>query len=133
MPHKDPAVAKEYFRQRYLRQYDPVKAKQYYQDNRERLLKRGRKDHLRVTYNMTLEQYDAMVQEQKYCCAICGFPEHRYMKNKKIKPLSIDHEHTTGKIRKLLCNDCNAALGFAKEDPTRLQAMIAYLKEHNGL
>lgn len=47
-------------------------------------------------------------------------------------PLSIDHNHTTGKIRALLCNNCNAAIGFLKEDPLIARAVANYLEEHNG-
>lgn len=44
--------------------------------------------------------------------------------------LSIDHCHTTGKVRGLLCRQCNIALGKFKEDVTILQSAIAYLKKY---
>ena len=43
----------------------------------------------------------------------------------------VDHNHTTKKVRGLLCNNCNAALGFAKENVATLELLIKYIKEHN--
>jgi len=131
MPYKNPEVAKEYFKERHKRTYSPEKSKAYYEANKEKVLKRSRGNHLRRTYNLTEEQYQQMVEDQQNLCAICNQPEHRLMKTKEIKPLSVDHNHTTGKIRKLLCNDCNAAIGFAKEDVKRLKQMINYLETHH--
>jgi hypothetical protein len=131
MPFKNPDVAKEYFKERHKKQYSPEKSKAYYEANKDKILKRSRGNHLRRAYNLTEEQYDEMVKAQNNLCAICNQPEYRIMKTKELKPLSVDHNHTTGKIRKLLCNDCNAAIGFAKEDVQRLKQMIDYLEIHN--
>jgi Recombination endonuclease VII. len=73
-------------------------------------------------YDLTAEQYAARVEEQGGRCAICGdIPTRR---------LHVDHDHTTGAVRALLCSHCNHAIGQAKEDPARLRAMIAYLEHH---
>ena len=76
---------------------------------------------------MTSQQYLEKLITQNNCCAICNKPEHRLLKTGDIKPLSVDHNHTTGEVRGLLCNDCNSLLGFAKENVEILQSAINYL------
>lgn len=133
MPHKDKEKHKAYCRERYhkLMQENPESNKEYYKKHREKLIAKSRTNHLRISYNLSLQDYDNLVLAQNNLCAICNLPEHRYMKTGKLKPLSVDHNHTTGKVRQLLCNDCNAALGFAKENPELLHKMASYLEKHN--
>jgi len=69
-------------------------------------------------YGITKEQYDELLMFQKKRCAIC----HRDRK------LVIDHDHATGKVRGLLCNDCNATLGFAQDKIEVLANAIDYLE-----
>jgi len=45
-----------------------------------------------------------------------------------LRPLVVDHDHSTGRVRKLLCNACNLAIGMVQEDPARLRALAAYLE-----
>lgn len=59
---------------------------------------------------------------QHGCCAICG----KHQANLKCT-LCVDHNHTTGKVRGLLCNSCNAILGMAHDDIQILQKAIEYL------
>ena len=59
---------------------------------------------------------------QDGCCAICGIPEKELKRR-----LAIDHCHTKGHIRGLLCTRCNFVLGFAKDNPYILQSAIDYL------
>lgn len=75
-------------------------------------------------YGLTPEEYEAMLSRQEYKCSICGTAPDRLM--------SVDHDHSTGQIRSLLCNNCNAALGMVKEDKKVLQNMIEYLEKYNG-
>ena len=130
MPHKDKKIAQEYFAKRHRKNYDPAKAREQYLKNREQILKNSRKTHLKRTYGLSIAQYQEMVENQHNRCFVCNQYETRLLKTGLIKPLSVDHNHTTGTIRKLLCNDCNAALGFVKEDPELLQKLIAYLHMH---
>jgi len=46
--------------------------------------------------------------------------------------MAIDHDHKTGIIRGILCKDCNLILGWVKDDPDRLRAMVAYLEAPPG-
>lgn len=84
----------------------------------------ARLKHLRDTYKMTGEQFDAMMSNQSGRCAICKGepPESRY--------LHVDHCHATGKVRALLCNRCNSMLGNARDSAEILQSGIAYLARH---
>lgn len=72
-------------------------------------------------YGMTLGDYDARVSKQNGTCAICGDrPVNR--------PLFVDHDHVTGKIRGLLCLTCNSGLGHFRDSTDRLQKAISYLE-----
>ena len=64
-----------------------------------------------------------MLDKQDGCCAICGEPEPPYER------LHIDHDHRTGVIRGLLCNNCNRGIGHLKESIPSLRAAIRYLKD----
>ena len=74
-------------------------------------------------YKITIEDYNTLFNKQKGCCAICN--RHQSTLN---SPLHIDHDHTTNKIRGLLCFNCNNALGSFKESPHLLNKAIDYLK-----
>lgn len=86
---------------------------------------------LKRYYGLTGEEYGQMVADQKGVCAICEKPETA-MANGKMKPLSVDHNHTTGKLRGLLCDRCNHMLGHARENRDVLLSAIKYLDHHNG-
>lgn len=103
--------------------------REYYKTNRAARLNYAkrrpkllyRKNHLRTRYGCSLEDYELLLKKQKGVCAIC--------KQKcKTKPsLGVDHCHTTGEIRGLLCATCNPALGLFKDSPKLLLAAIRYL------
>ncbi len=103
--------------------------KNYYSRNKERVLLRRREHHLKNNYGLSSQEYLERVVQQDNKCAICNKEEHRLCKTGDVKPLSVDHDHTTGKVRMLLCNDCNALLGFAKEDTVVLKNAIKYLDD----
>lgn len=76
-----------------------------------------------MRYKLTPEQYNLMLSNQKNLCAICYKPPSgRY-------PLAVDHNHSTGKARELLCHRCNHSLAIL-EDPELLPKCIAYLEKH---
>jgi len=72
-------------------------------------------------YGITINQYNIMCAKQKGVCAACGKPPKR-------ERLSVDHNHQTGVVRGLLCNDCNMVLGFIHEDIERLKGILQYIK-----
>ena len=82
-------------------------------------------------YKLDLEEYNALHEEQKGLCAICGRPESRIAKG-KITRLAVDHCHKSEEngiveIRGLLCFRCNAALGLFEDNPDFLTSAICYL------
>lgn len=95
-----------------------------YQDNPQQ----KRKHHLKSKYKLTLENYILMLKSQNGVCKICGQSETTKYKN-RIKQLCVDHKHLTGKIRGLLCDNCNRMLGYAKDNIETLKQAIKYLEE----
>jgi hypothetical protein len=81
---------------------------------------------------LSKDEYQNMLIKQNYVCAICSNPENAIKANsdKIIKRLSIDHCHSTNKIRGLLCNKCNISLGLINESLETLQAAIANIKNN---
>ena len=93
---------------------------------RQRDPTRRRRYALRHTYGLTLEDYDLMLARQGGVCAICGTAKP----NGFGKFLAVDHCHDTGRIRGLLCGNCNHGLGKFDHDPKRLRRAIRYLQAH---
>lgn len=88
--------------------------------------------HLKKTYNLSLDQYNQMLENQNGVCAICGNEEViSDVTGQKIKPLAVDHNHETREIRGLLCQACNTGLGKFKENKEVLKKAIKYLKLFN--
>lgn len=81
---------------------------------------------LRRKYGLSLEQYDELLKKQEGSCAICGSSDSR---STRTSNLFVDHCHTTGKIRGLLCHHCNIALGYMEDDIERLRKMIEYISD----
>jgi len=75
-----------------------------------------RKAHLK-NYGLTPGDYDKLFEEQSGKCKICGTTDP----GASYKYLSVDHDHETGEVRGLLCNSCNRALGFFKDDTNLLE------------
>jgi hypothetical protein len=88
-------------------------------------------------YGLTPGAHDEMFAAQQGCCAICGREGKRWRPKVSIKErryfLVIDHDHATGRVRALLCWNCNCGLGHFREDPVVLAAAIRYASEHKAL
>lgn len=103
-----------------------------YRANRDTILAQQRKSPARKQwrqgyrrqrkYGLTAQEFDAMVNAQGGLCALGHAPADG--------ALVVDHDHATGKVRRLLCRSCNAALGMFEENLDRLRAAITYLEEH---
>lgn len=82
--------------------------------------------HLQKTYGISPEQYGEMLRRQGGVCALCG------VEPTEEKRLVVDHDHTTGCVRCLLCRNCNTALGKLGDNVAGLQRAIAYLEHSHG-
>ncbi|WNL50923.1 recombination endonuclease VII [Synechococcus phage S-CREM2] len=78
-------------------------------------------------FGISLNEYEAMLTEQKGLCLICKGEDTTG------KRLAVDHCHETGKVRGLLCNHCNTGLGKFKDDPKLLEAAVLYLNERSSV
>jgi hypothetical protein len=102
------------------------------EQRRENELLQKRRSWLKKRYGLTIEQVDAMELASGNRCQICGCapedqsPHWRTGTHK----LYIDHCHATGKVRGLLCRNCNTAVGLMKDDPELMMKMIEYVKKN---
>jgi len=79
---------------------------------------------LKRLYNLTLEQYEKMLSDQNNSCAVCNEPF--------VGQINVDHDHETGKVRGLLCNQCNYGLGNFKDNQALLYNAINYLRKYTN-
>ena len=86
----------------------------------ERAAARRRVVRLRYKYGIEPEEYDRLADDQDGRCAIC---------KKHTEPLHVDHDHSTGLVRGLLCHKCNAGIGLLEDNIETLESAIVYLKE----
>ena len=85
-----------------------------------------RRQHLRRTYDISLEEYEEMLSIQGNKCAVCKTEKA----GGKHNVFCVDHDHVTGKVRELLCKDCNIVLGIIKDSPEHLGRLMAYIVKH---
>lgn len=81
--------------------------------------------NLRRRYNISREDYDNKLKEQRHSCAICK----THFKD-KTRSLHVDHCHTTDKVRGLLCYKCNTAIGLLKENMDNVRNALKYLRKY---
>lgn len=81
--------------------------------NKEKL-----KERLSV-YGMTIDRYFSLLEKQNWVCAICRKPVDAYV---------IDHDHSSGIVRGLLCHPCNVGLGNFQDSVEIVSRAVAYLK-----
>lgn len=113
--------------QRRYQKTEKVKAylREYKIKNREKLKKYHKNRYLLREYGIGLDDYNRMHYNQGGSCAICGRHESMFS-----KVLAVDHDHTTGAIRELLCTGCNQALGLFGENTESMTRAIQYLEKH---
>ena len=73
-------------------------------------------------YGISLEEYNKKLSDQNFCCAICGEPET------KTQHLSVDHDHSSGVNRGLLCDRCNRSLGGFRDSEKILVKAVEYVR-----
>lgn len=126
------------------------KAKQaeYYQKNKERARLNGarwkkanpdkirlknRKLQLKTQYGLEWDTFVELFNKAEGKCEICHKPlQLAGAKEDVIESASVDHCHTTGKVRGLLCRSCNVALGHFKDSRLHLENALAYLDKNDA-
>ena len=127
----EPHFAKGLCKKCYSREYENARKRtperrkiaiRWAKENKRRVLNSS----LKYRYGIGLDEYEAMLLAQNNKCKICSKDDQK---------LHIDHSHSTGKIRSLLCGPCNRAIGLLGENIRTLESAIEYLKgwspEHN--
>ena len=102
--------------------------KRYRERNKDKEELWQRRTHLKSKYNLTEEQYNEMLRLQNGVCAICRQPESA-MRRGKIRNLCVDHCHTTGQVRGLLCVACNLSIGYLKDSALLLRVAADYIEK----
>lgn len=107
---------------------EKVKAirKKYYEANKACMSIRQRKYQLRNKYGITEADYDKMFTDQNGKCAICETEDQ----TGKWQRFGVDHCHKTGKVRALLCNECNRGIGLLRDSKVLLRKAADYLEFH---
>jgi len=137
MPYKNPEHAKARSRRRWLERKAKMAAdpayrathkaylaavkKRYYANNKARLSLMQKGYRVKREYRMTLEGIEAIFDAQGRACAICRKPES------SMKQRHVDHDHVSGRVRGVLCGNCNLAIGHMADDPMRLLEAAEYL------
>ncbi len=100
----------------------------------ERHRRMVRRSELATKVGITLAEYEKALESQGSLCAICGRPETAvWRKNlSRLRSLSADHDHATGRFRALLCHKCNRGLGLFLDSPELLEKAAAYLRAYAG-
>ena len=109
------------------KEYQHSRYKRYESENKVEIRERQRRRTLMKKFGITLEDYDSMLKSQNGGCAICGRKDPG---SKKVKYFFVDHNHNTNKVRGLLCNQCNRAIGYLRDDPDVVYAAAMYLRKH---
>ena len=137
MPYKDEAERKAYMKEYNAKWYQQNKEKrnaqilEYKKTKPEGWQKAiGQKAHFKKRYNITPQEYEAMLEAQNYKCAICNKNAEDNKRGNKIQSLNIDHCHKTKQVRGLLCHQCNSGLGHFKDNTEFLLKAVDYLHKH---
>jgi hypothetical protein len=93
---------------------------------RDRRREKAKEERLQKKYGISGDDKENMALAQDYSCAIC---EEKFEDNRK---LHVDHCHATGKVRGLLCSQCNQAIGLFRESRAALLSAVAYLDMHRS-
>lgn len=89
-----------------------------------------KRNNLRNLYGISLEEYTELYRKQEGRCFICHKLGLAFSSpSQKGRVLVVDHNHETGKVRALLCSNCNALIGMAHEKPGLLEKMLKYLTQ----
>jgi len=108
---------------------DTIARKKWSLDNPVRSRESARNRSIKHAYGITPDDYNKLLMAQDNKCAVCGTDIQTYNMG-HIKHFAVDHDHTTGKIRGLLCHNCNRSIGLLKEDPEVLRKAANYIERN---
>jgi hypothetical protein len=91
---------------------------------------RRRNKRLLHQYGLDEKQYAEMLRTQDGKCAACGRLNSGKRHGERYAPMYIDHDHKTGRVRGLLCAQCNTALGLLEDSEKRISQLAVYLHPH---
>lgn len=129
----------QYQKEYYLKHKDDIKKRisensktEEFKEKR-RVFNKKRKEqnrelYYKKRYGITLLEYNTLLTNQDYKCAICKMSETN-LKHGRNTYFAVDHCHTTGKVRGLLCYKCNSVLGFVNDSTECLANAIKYLEK----
>lgn len=83
-------------------------------------------------FGISEKWYISKLEEQGGVCAICEHPETA-IRQGKLLPLAVDHDHINGKLRGLLCHSCNRAIGSLRDDPNTIRKAADYVEKWRNL
>ena len=119
---------REYMKKRRLR--NSPQEREYQKKYRDNNKDKRKNVMLKLRFNLTLEEYKSMLEAQGGVCKICSMTETTKKNNSdEVRMLCVDHDHNTGQVRGLLCNNCNRALGHYEATKPRAQEFEKYLNE----
>jgi len=102
---------------------------EYYYENRSMISKQMKEWKLEKNYGLTVKKYNKMLKKQKGFCPICLKKINGNNKNGRRKA-NVDHNHKTGKVRELICINCNLVIGLLKENIKVSKNITKYLEKH---
>ena len=111
-PEKTKAINRKYNAKRWANHKDKL-----------RLTNRGY--HLKRNYGISIEHYEQLLENQGGVCAVCGTSNWGGAYGKP----HVDHDHTTGVVRGILCVRCNVAIGLMDDSPDRALEIVSYLRK----
>lgn len=90
----------------------------------------GKNQHLKNRYGITHEEFNSLYEKQEGNCASCGYWYPINGSRKGYNNLVVDHDHTTGLVRALICHRCNLSIGLLEEDVIRIRKLADYLEKY---
>lgn len=92
---------------------------EYHRTNREEILEKRKEYHYQKSYGISRDEFLSMVEEQGGKCPVCSRED-----------LVLDHCHDTGRVRGVLCNKCNQAIGNMLDNPALIRSLADWLETH---
>lgn len=145
MPYADPEKARAYAREwrrknrHRFKESDGERNRRFEENNpgyKRAYMRRWRAENperhlhnvVKRKYGISGKEYQGLLDRQGGVCAICRNAEQ----HQNHQRLSVDHCHTTGEVRGLLCHRCNVAIGSLRNDPLIMRAAAEYIETNNG-